>query len=283
MFQNIPNILHLYWGNNEKLSYLHYLTVRSFRKYNPEWVIKIYYPIKTFYENTWKESVQDKKYNGRDYNSKIDKLNVVRVPVDFKTIGFENDRSEVFKSDFFRYYILYKEGGVWSDYDVLFIKPMKNIVIPEATVYGDLNNINTCFSYFNNHYSIGFLMSSPGNTLFKNLMDNCSNFYDKKYYECLGIKMWQSLYATPDDITNCLPNINLLLLPESFYLPYDYDNMELIFHKTDTTKIKPYTVGIHWFNGHAVSRNFVNEFPNGKFSLKGSIYPYLVAVQQKIR
>jgi mannosyltransferase OCH1-like enzyme len=269
MFQNIPKILHLYWGNNEKLSYLHYLTVRSFRKYNPDWVIKIYHPVKTFYENTWVEKLQDKKYNGRDYNSKVDKLNVIRVPVDFDTLGFKNYRSEVLKSDFFRYYILHKEGGVWSDYDVLYIKPMKDIVIPNPEVYGDSKNINTCFSYFKNHYSIGFLMSTPGNIFFKKLMDNCCNFYDKKHYECLGISMWHKLYATPTDIIKSLPSINLLLLPEPFYLPYDYNNMDLIFHKTDTTKIKLYTVGIHWFYGHMVSRKFVNEYPNGNFSLKG--------------
>ena len=40
---NIPKIVHFYWGN-EKLSYLRYMSVYSFRKLNPDWKIKIHVP-----------------------------------------------------------------------------------------------------------------------------------------------------------------------------------------------------------------------------------------------
>lgn len=275
VLKNIPKILHLYWGNNEKLSFLHYLTVKSFRIHNPDWKIKIYTPIKTFYKNTWKCKAQKEKYTGDDHSDKINKLNVEKIEIDFDKIGFKNDASEVFKSDYFRYYILYNEGGVWSDFDVIYIKPMNQIILTNPIIYGDSNNINTCFSYFNNHYSIGFLISSQYNLFYKELMDNCLKYYDLTYYESLGIRMIQSIFGVPTTIKNRIPSSNVLLLPESFYLPYNYDTISEIFYKNNPSKIKPDTVGIHWFNGATPARNFVNTFPNGNFSKTGSIYPYL--------
>ena len=130
-----------------------------------------------------------------------------------------------------------EEGGVWSDFDIIYTKPIKNTVIPNAKIYGDGSNINTCFSYFNNNYgSFGFIMSSPKNAFFKSLKLNCPKFLDKSYYESLGIRMYKKLYNTPSDIVKKLPTVNILILPEPFFLPYHYSNIKSIFHTIDKTK-----------------------------------------------
>mgnify|MGYP000863621701 CR=1 FL=1 len=45
IMNNIPKIVHFYWGKNNPLTFLQYLSVVSFREHNPGWKIKIYYPL----------------------------------------------------------------------------------------------------------------------------------------------------------------------------------------------------------------------------------------------
>ncbi len=44
---NTPHILHVYCGGNN-LSWLRYMTIISFKKYNPEWTVNLYVPKKPF-------------------------------------------------------------------------------------------------------------------------------------------------------------------------------------------------------------------------------------------
>ena len=58
----IPKIAHFYWGN-KVLPYLRYLTLYSFKKYNPDWVVNLYIPKFLQPEMSW---------NGREHKFPID-------------------------------------------------------------------------------------------------------------------------------------------------------------------------------------------------------------------
>jgi hypothetical protein len=40
---SVPKMAHFYWGGG-KLLYMRFLSIKSFMKYNPDWVVVFHYP-----------------------------------------------------------------------------------------------------------------------------------------------------------------------------------------------------------------------------------------------
>ncbi len=267
----IPKIFYGYWDGN-KLSYLQYLTIVSFMKLNHDWKIKIYMPIKRYEYNSWITNENKDKYIGKDYFNELYKLNIEIIKIDFNKIGFRNDVSEVIKSDYLRYYLLGNYGGLWSDMDILYIKPINDIIIEE--VYGDKNNINTVLD-FHKDFSIGFLLSSPNNDFFLNLVSQCLKNYDSTNYQTFGNALIRKIYNNINDIKHKYPNLNILNINHNTYLPIKWTEINNIFYNNYSDRITNYTIGIHWFNGSSIAKKFQNEFDSNNFSKNGTIYKYL--------
>lgn len=119
-----PKILHLYWGKNRPLSFFRYLTIHSFYKLNPDWVIKLWTPMYTSKAQEWTTGEQVSSYNGKDY---LQELYPFIHLVDFDRLKLSNDLPEVHKSDLLRWFLLACYGGVWADMDILFTKPMPDL------------------------------------------------------------------------------------------------------------------------------------------------------------
>jgi hypothetical protein len=274
IYEKIPKILQLYWGMNEKMSFLHYLTVKSFIDNNPCWVVNIYVPTKICYKITWKTTHHKTKYNGKDFTEDVFNLNVNKKYIDFEEIGFFNDVSEVFKSDFFRYYILNKEGGVWADFDILFLKPLDDdtILSNSQTYYGCQDSINLVISYFNNYYSIGFIATTPNHPFCKTLLQNIKKHFNPNEYQSIGNLLIKKIFKTPNLITKAFPPVNILIIPEHYYLPYKYNEIEKIFNTSVLKNIKNDTIGIHWFNGSDITRKFIIQ---NNYNIKNSIFDFI--------
>jgi len=117
---NYPKLLHLYWDGSP-LSYLNLITVLSFNEYHKYWKINVYFPNKRTEKITWLTHEQKIKYEKKSYIDVLRQIPNVNIHyIDLDDIGFYNDASEVIKSDYFRYYILQKHGGVWSDFDIVY-------------------------------------------------------------------------------------------------------------------------------------------------------------------
>ena len=90
----IPKVIHFYWGG-KKLSYLRFLSILSFRKLNPDWVIKVHIPsVVTTTPPAWDTMHQKNSNIGKDYFKHLEKLNVEIVKQDFAD-DFDNDAQEV--------------------------------------------------------------------------------------------------------------------------------------------------------------------------------------------
>jgi len=92
--------------------------------------------------------------------------------------------------------------------------------------------------------------------------------------------MLLSLYKKPEEIYKKNNELNILVLDKFSYLPYVWYEIENIFYNNTPENIKENTVGIHWFNGGDLSKDYQNLFEtekNGNISLinKGSIFPYI--------
>lgn len=272
-YYKIPEVAHFYWDLSP-LSHLQYLTFRTFKELNPEWTVKLYVPkIKTNIPDSWKSNEHAIKYTGKDYLDEAKKYIDKVVEVDFSKIGFRNDVSEVFKSDYIRWHLLSTEGGLWSDCDVLYVGSMDRLNVEQNMINGSSKYLDMGMITPKNDlsvYVIGFLLSRPNNEFFKLLKDNTNSKYNPDQYQCLGCNLIKSQFAKVTDIASSFSSLNISNIDFNVIYPYDWAILAL-FEKTEPSIIKENTIGIHWFNGTDMAKRFQNDFDSGNIDLNSNL------------
>jgi len=264
--KNIPKIANFYWGS-DKMSFMRYMTLISFKKMNPDWSIHLYVPKEVNFGKTWSNeiAIDNQQYSGNDYFDNLkNEIAIKIIKVDFsKTNVFEG--SEAHRSDYLRWAILSSNGGFWFDMDILFIKPMTSIYFNNK----NNENLDTLVSYDERHISsigtkqmsIGVLMSSgKTNDFYKNIMNQAKKVLDYKNYENFGTLLFDRSNITNINYKSLFPNCNFENLNyEAFYL-YDYLNLDKIYKKNILNDLinNPITVGIHWYGGAPLTLEYNN-------------------------
>lgn len=257
-----PKLLFLYWDGSP-LSYLNYLTVVSFNKYNPDWKIIVYMPYKKTDTISWKSHEQKLRYTGIDYMYKLNDIdNVIIKKICLNDIGFDNTASEVIKSDYFRYYILEKHGGLWSDFDIIYTGS-----IEEKMNFNENSIIFRCISYQYpkdksghnyNYYPIGFFISKPNSKFFKYIKQKCIENYDPDEYQSIGAVMFGKLFPVLTDVYKVDDNVKIC--DYQYYLPWAWNELyEFYDNEYLNNKLPDNNIGIHWFNGADKSKYFSME------------------------
>ena len=125
----IPKKAHFYWGNSV-LPFDRFLSIASFSANNRDWAVFMHRPLGLSPEldTSW-ETHEHKKIksspSGNCFWDSLSKLeNVEIVEHDLDSLG---DISEVHKSDFLRWELLANDGGLWSDIDILYLRPMDDV------------------------------------------------------------------------------------------------------------------------------------------------------------
>ena len=260
---NIPHTCYLYW-NNTPMSYLHVITVLSFHKYNPDWQIVVY-------NTTYSPIDKDRQisplkyidYTGDDYFFMLKELPYVKIR------GINIDKYSVHSilvSDIWRREILYNKGGVYSDFDMIWLKPMSEFV--NIDCIGDPNDFEAVVSFYN--YTHGFhnvsnLISEAKSPFMLSLIEYVKE--RKKMHnikkipygdQSFGTKMVNKIYPTLECITTQFPRV-LAIKYETFY-PYSTFNMQQLFLHNDLTPLDNKNVmGVHWFNANVLSKSYINE------------------------
>jgi len=172
-----------YWGKS-RLSYLRYLTIATFSHYNPTWEIIIYTPLITQTGISWTTAEQKYGDNYIDCFDRIREHNVIIKEMDFRGINFYNEASDVHKSDFLRWWLLHEYGGLWVDMDILFIKPMDDLIFntPNNSNVNAVFCINNAGSAKGYIHSIGFLMGGKNNDYFKTIHNKAESQYAQESY-----------------------------------------------------------------------------------------------------
>jgi hypothetical protein len=253
----IPKIIHFFWDKSP-LSYLQYLTVVSFHQFNPDWKIMVHETNKAYGRITWNTPENRLKHSGRDYYSKLRELDYVEFnDVDFEAMGFSEDLPDVYKSDYIRWHLLATIGGVWSDMDILYIKPLSELNIPDDK--------ETVICYGPEKHIIGFLMSKPNNEFFNKVLFHVRDNFDPSDYQSIGSKLLNRYH---DEAIHRSDVHNLSV--DAFYA-YNHHLINKIFNDTDLSLITNETIGIHWYNGSAISKMFTNIFDEDTTSLNNII------------
>ncbi|AYV83499.1 MAG: dTDP-6-deoxy-L-lyxo-4-hexulose reductase [Hyperionvirus sp.] len=258
----IPKVGFTYWSG--PMSYLHYLTLKSFYILNPDWKIILYRPKYPYLgENTWTTHEQSIKYTGKDYTEEALKLNILVIYIDLRDIGFRNDVPEVFKSNYLNYYVLATDGGVYFDMDILFIKPMNELDLSNKIIVGDSNNLDTVISYHENkeskYFSVGLLMGTPESIFYKMLFEEIPRSFNPTRYMSATNELYPRIFGDLQGIKKKLPDLKFANIGMNVIYPYIHDQMDILFEKNNISLIKNRTIGIHWYNGHPITKKFLNE------------------------
>jgi hypothetical protein len=254
--KNIPKIAHFYWGN-EKLSYIRYMSLYSFAKLNPDWRIKLHVPaVLSRNEPTWNSNEQKDLLIVKDYFDQLADLNIKIIKHDFAdSIG--NDSHEVHKSDFLRWEILYKEGGLWSDIDIIYNNPMSNL--KENIDSNAVASIILC-PYRNNNHSVGFMLSSKDNDFFRHIHELAKTHYNPEKYQSIGSSLLDDNFHRKRKIDAQFPKLPSMYIDEKCVyalnverIPDFYIDMNTELENTiNDTEV----VGFHWYAGHPLSQAF---------------------------
>ena len=103
--RKVPKLAHFYWGS-DKMSFLRYMTIKSFKKYNPSWSVCLYVPKELSNGATWSDQSHRCDFSDysseKDYFEEVKKLPIKIVEVDFAKIFGDKAMSEVHRSDYIR-------------------------------------------------------------------------------------------------------------------------------------------------------------------------------------
>jgi hypothetical protein len=285
---NYPRLLHLYWDGSP-LSMLNFCTILSFNEYHKYWRIILYMPINKTETQSWTSHEQKLKYTEKCYLPELKRIkNLIIRKVDFNKIGFYNEASEVIKSDYFRYHILQKYGGVWSDMDIMYTNNIENkikfdedvcLFICNSYSYPKDKLNSTSYKY----YPIGWFISKPNNDFFNYILEECRKQYDPSNYQTLGAVLFIKLF--PDESViydNKNYNSKIKILNEDYYLPWAWNEIDEFVDKMDNT-LPDNNFGIHWFNGATKSKEYSNTLTNRVVNNSFSINCYMDKYVNKYR
>jgi glycosyltransferase involved in cell wall biosynthesis len=257
----IPKICHLYWDKSP-MSWLQVQTVVTFHRQNPEWEIKVYTPIQPFVvpDNRY---VPD--YTGKDFWPELLELSYVQIiPIDMLDYWIDPTIHNILQSDLFRYHILYEFGGVWSDFDILWIKPIGNLYL--LPTLGKVSvfemGVSICrYKLINGFNNISVIVAQPKHEIFKFLLEKCQEIIDTNKdrnlleHQVFGTNLWDKLWPTFQDTSNQFPDA--VAFPYKTFYPYSIFKMDQLYLKNNIEPIKDNCTCIHWFNGHKLSKQFV--------------------------
>jgi hypothetical protein len=240
-------------------------TVRSFHELNPDWEINVYVPrintqvkVDFIAENT-----------GKDYFPIVKKMKYVNIiPINLEDYGIDKSLHAQNQADLFRYHILYENGGVWSDFDVIWVRPMW--YMEKIQHLGDMEDMRTLVCMYElteKHHNIGVMISAKGTDFIKSLINRSleirkrllpdqrnTQLYAIK--QLMGTTMMNEMYPTLKDITSKFNNI-VAIKYETFY-PYSIFNLKALYVDNDLHYINANVMCIHWFCTHPLSKNYVN-------------------------
>ena len=267
-----PKLLHLYWDGSP-LSYLNLLTVLSFNKYHIGWKINVFCPIKRNEHISWTTHEQKTKYIGTDYFNELKKIQNVNIHyIDTDLLPFEHkDASEVIKSDYFRLYILNTFGGLWSDFDIIYTNNIEKYYLCKKLNTSKnmiIYNYTCTISRGVKVYPVGLFLSKKNNSILNAILKYINLFYNKTNYQCLGCTMFQIIFnhfTRNDTIKTIFTEMNLKELymdNADCYLKVKWNQLDT-FYKIKDIPTSLYEqdsniIGIHWFNGADMSKDYCN-------------------------
>ncbi len=263
----IPKVAHFYWGGG-KLVYLRYLTIKTFMRLNPDWQIILWYPMVPYRGKSWgiePGHIELDQELCKDYLPELMALPITKVPVDFYNLRFKYVTAEVHKADYIRINTLYLYGGLWSDMDILYFRPMTDIAV---NTYENRNkDVFVCISDYG--HSTGFNMATEKSHFFEILVNSLSKNFKKNNYQCWGPDIFNRYFKKLRFIPNAV-NLDM----DVVYAHDCHHAGELI--KNVPARFTENSIGCHWYAGNSIWGDFLNKTHGGIDNLPDNIIGNLI-------
>ena len=264
---NIPKVCFFYWGNTS-LSFLNYLSLVSFKEHNPDWKVVLVRPTDDLVVEPPTDHHSQGYIGEKDYMHQALQTVDEILEIDFEQIlNFKKDLHDVQRADLTRLYVLSRYGGMWSDMDILYIKPNANINFQKYLISGTAENLDTTICYWNvgaGHYfnSTGALFSSKNNPMYKYIFDRAieriSSLKDDevKDYQMVGPSLLNE-YVAP--LIKKMPELNVANIAYKVFYPWNWSGeIKEFFTERNESKIEEETIGVHWFKGDPQCAQYLN-------------------------
>jgi hypothetical protein len=253
--ESIPKTCFTFWQGTQ-FSKLHYYTIYSLVKYNPGVEIVVY----------TSSSSRDILIDWDSDEHRVPITNTLPfsslsefgsrikiVHVDFQeTYGISNDISVIYKADFIRIAKLYEHGGIWFDFDILFIRPIPSF-------FFDVCPTEMFYFYYSYTVPTGFIACRPGIRILDVLYTRAKQLImEPGGYQKIGPTIWTAALAENHDLFE-----HAICLDSDIIYPYTPDTInETVKYAGGIDKITEHTVGIHWYNGDSHIKKFINKSGN---------------------
>lgn len=254
---NIPKTVHFFW-DNRPLSFLRWLSINSFSTLNPDWEIKLHVTQDSVTPN-WKQG-NNKHEIQSDYRDWLEKINNIQIVEENLLPGLHG----VYQSDILRNLYIYNDGGLWSDMDILYYRPMTSLFCNIDDNF--CHSTGLCIT--RGWLPIAFMMGNKGSEFFKNVYDhqmdtlkNPPRRFDG--YQKFGTKIYQHVAKHG--------GFPFFTINTTEVYQYQWRVCNLIFEGKINTSIG---VGIHWYGGsnHAATAELdINHTTWSKHALASTI------------
>lgn len=214
----IPKVIHYCWFGRNPLPPLAVKCIESWKKYCPDYEIK-----------EWNE----------------DNFNVNIIPY---TQEAYNAKKYAFVSDYARFWILYKHGGIYFDTDVEVIKPMDEFIARGPFMGCEKEGNSTRVASVAPGLGLG---ANPGLNLYKEILYKYSTLHfiqeDGSYNQKTVVQYTTEILCehglkNTKDIQQC---VGIWIYPKEYLCPKDY--------QTKKIKLTQNTLAIHHFDGSWLS------------------------------
>jgi hypothetical protein len=142
--------------------------------------------------------------------------------------------------------------------DILYIKPLNDLKLEGTMLRGDISSTDTVIVFDGFHHIIGFYLSKHNNDFFKTIFDVSKNSLNPTEYQSVGSRLLMKMYPNMDLLLSKHKNIDVSNLPMSYIYSYDDSKINMLFNSIDDSLITDKTIGIHWYNGSNISKQFNN-------------------------
>jgi hypothetical protein len=256
--KQVPKIIHFYWGNTI-LSFLRFMCLYSFRQFNPDWTIQLHVPSKPVAvqsgsnRDPWCRTIESPNaFSGKNYLSYLPKLGIQIVPFEIQSLGLPENIPEVHKSDILRWHLLGTVGGVWSDMDILFFRPMTCLDFNNAAC----DSIDTFLYLRRREHKIGFLLSKAENPFFLSFLDLARQNYKPDVCQVVGSDLLDKLYPT-EEALNATGGKFLSIGDDPVYW-LKHMCVYYTFYADGSSFLRRGSVGLHWYAGAINARPLIN-------------------------
>jgi hypothetical protein len=249
----------MFWAGGP-LSWLRYMTLRSFRTLNPAWDMTLYVANSPQHSAHWNtgESSDAVTYRGRDWLPDVPALgvHVQQAPPQW----LHNAKAPAQMCDVLQWSVLGQLSGFWSDIDILWVRPLDEVADYMQHAHAVLCNSS-------GYAAIGLLASAGDTETFNAISDTARANLDPQRYQSAGAEaiyrlagVWPN-WGVPGSgdlavllLRTKFPKEQIARLWDHAVYPFNHTEVDRIF--TTRWTVKRHTYGIHWFGGNATAQKY---------------------------